>query len=76
MATQFFGPDYALLLPRPTDPLHGATYDVGHSGVLDKRAESENEGGNILRGFFFAMLLNLFLLLTGAAGWEIWRILR
>ncbi|HEX5234803.1 MAG TPA: hypothetical protein VFW25_05675 [Silvibacterium sp.] len=73
MATQVFRPDYALLLPRPTDPFRGATYDIGHQGIQEDSAELEGEKGNVFRGFFFAMLFNLFLLLTGAAGWEVWR---
>jgi hypothetical protein len=64
MATQIFGTDHASLLPLQAD----ACSDAGH--------EVKEKDGNIFRGFFFAMLFNLFLVLTGVAGWELWRILR
>lgn len=76
MATQIFRPDLALLLPRPTEPFRGATYDVGHHARLEKSSELDGPKGNVFRGFFFAMLFNLFLLLTGAAAWELWQVLR
>lgn len=64
MATQIFGTNHAALLPRPA----GVREDVD----LDT---PEVEGGAI-RGFFFAMIFNAMLLLTGAAGWELWRLMR
>lgn len=64
MATQTLEADHTALLPSQAD----ACSDTGH--------EVQEEEGRIFRGFFFAMLFNLFLVLTGAAGWELWRILR
>ena len=64
MATQILETGHAGLLPREAD----ACSDAGN--------EVQEEEGHIFRGFFFAMLFNLFLVLTGAAGWELWRILR
>jgi hypothetical protein len=64
MATQILETDHTGLLPLEAD----AFSDTGH--------EVQEEDGHIFRDFFFAMLFNLFLVLTGAAGWELWRILR
>jgi hypothetical protein len=72
MATQFFGADIPALLPRPTDECPDRTPDE----IFDANPELHHEDGNIFRGFFFAMLFNLILLLAIAAGWEIWRAVR
>lgn len=64
MAAQILGADQTALLPRHAD----ACSDAGH--------EVQEEEGDVFRGFFFAMLFNVFLVLTAAAGWELWRILR
>lgn len=64
MSTQIFETDQIALLPRPT-------------GVSnDEIGEMHQQDGGAFRGFFFAMVFNLLLLLTGAAGWELWRIIR
>jgi hypothetical protein len=76
MATQIFRPDHALLLPHPTAPFCGATYDVGPRVVADESAQPDCEVSSVFRGFVFAMFFNLFLALTGAACWELWRIFR
>ena len=65
MSTQIFETDQIVLLPRPT----GVSNDeIGEM--------YEQDGSSVFRGFFFAMVFNLLLLLTGAAGWELWRIIR
>lgn len=68
MATQIVGTDHVLLFPGSTDTPQRIS--------RDERSEREEERGNVLRGFFYAMLFNLFLLLTSAAGWVLWRIVR
>jgi hypothetical protein len=72
MATQFFGADIPALLSHPADECPDKTSDE----LYDANPELRREDGNIFRGFFFAMLFNLFLLLAIAAGLELWRILR
>jgi hypothetical protein len=72
MATQFFGADIPALLPRPTDECPDKTPD----NISAANPELHQEDGNIFRGFSFAMLFNLVLLLAIAAGWELWRIMR
>jgi hypothetical protein len=67
MATQIYGSDHILLFPRPAD--------VSQQTGWDDTRERE-ERGNVFRGFFYAVLFNLFLLLTSAAGWVLWRIVR
>jgi hypothetical protein len=42
----------------------------------DTPGEVQEKDGNVFRGFFFAMLFNLVMLLTGAAAWALWRITR
>jgi hypothetical protein len=64
MATQIFETDPTVVCPRPAD-----VYEAEDS------AGQEQQGG-AFRGFFFAMLFNVFLVLTGAAGWELWRLMR
>ncbi|MGC2161926.1 MAG: hypothetical protein WA634_08465 [Silvibacterium sp.] len=64
MATQIFETDRAVILPRQADTCEAAEH-----------AEQE-QNGNAFRGFFFAMLFNAFLLMTGAAAWELWRLVR
>jgi hypothetical protein len=64
VATQLFGTDPAVLLPRQTDTAEEANF-----------AELE-QGGNAIRGFFFVMLFNLFLFLTVVAVWVFWRLIR
>lgn len=71
MATHFFGADIPALLPRPTDECPDKTPD----NISDANPELHHDG-DIFRGFFFAMLFNLILLLAIAAGWEIWRAVR
>lgn len=76
MATHIMGADHGLLLPRPTDSCWGATYDAGCDARPEQSREIHQGDGSVFRGFFFAMLFNLFLLLVGAAGWEVWRVVR
>ena len=64
MATQILRANHAALLPRTADAREDADHDT-----------QEVEGGAI-RGFFFAMIFNAMLLLTGAAGWVLWRLMR
>lgn len=64
MATQILGTDRALLLSSPADSLQ------------HERPELNQEEGNVFRGFFYAMIFNVMLFLTGAAGWELLRLLR
>jgi hypothetical protein len=47
------------------------------NGYADFRGvELHEEDGNVFRGLFFALLFNLFLLLTGSVDWELWRLMR
>lgn len=68
MATQSVGTDHVLVFPSPTD--------VPQRISREEIRERAEERGDVLRGFFYAMLFNLFLLLTSAAGWVLWRIVR
>jgi len=64
MATQTFEADRPVVLPRPTD-------------TCEPEIASERElQGGVYRGLFFAMFFNAFLLFTGAAAWEVWRLMR
>jgi hypothetical protein len=64
MATQIFETDPAVGLPRSADTSETAESEEGE------------KQGSPFRGLFFAMLFNAFLVLTGAAGWELWRLIR
>jgi hypothetical protein len=68
MATQILGADHSILRPRPI----GACTET----TADERFELHEETGSVFRGFFFAMLFNLLLVLIGATVWEVWRFLR
>lgn len=61
MATQIFGRNHAVLLPRPD--------------ALPREDNCEAEEG-AFRGFLFAMLFNLVLALAAVAAWQLWHILR
>jgi hypothetical protein len=64
MATHILGTDQRVVFPHQAD---------GNEEEIDTGQE---EQGGALRGLFFAMLFNVFLLITGAAAWEIWRLIR
>lgn len=64
MATQIFGRNHAVLLPRP-DAL-----------PREDNCEAEESDGGAFRGFLFAMLFNLVLALAAVAAWQLWHILR
>lgn len=64
MATQIFGRDHAVLLPRPdTSP-------------REDECEAEESKVGAFRGFLFAMLFNVVLALVAVAAWQLWHILR
>ena len=65
MATQIFGRDHAVLLPRPADAPPRENAD----------GEFEEPRGGAIRGFLFAMLLNLVLALAVIAAWQLWHLL-
>ena len=66
MATQIMGTDLSVRIPQQPE------IETSEHGCN----EIAQEDGGAFRGFFFAMLFNLFLLITGIAGWEIWRLIR
>jgi hypothetical protein len=72
MATRILKRDHAVPLSRQPDVCPAANDDAGG----DTSYEVHEEDGNVFRGFFFAMLFNAMLVLTGAAGWELWRLIR
>lgn len=64
MAAQILGTNHAVLLPR-------------QAGVReDADLDTHEVEGSAIRGFFFAMIFNAMLVLTGTAGWELWRLMR
>lgn len=65
MATQIFGRDHAVLLPRPADA--ASKENAGD--------ELEQPRGGAFRGFAFAMLFNLVLALAVLAAWQLWHLL-
>lgn len=65
MATQIFGRDHAVLLPRPANAAPRDNADE----------EFEERPGGAIRGFLFAMLFNLVLALAVVAAWQLWRLL-
>lgn len=67
MATQLLRPDLVLLLPRPGE--------VSGCAERDETSDLSREDGGAFRGLFFAMIFNVLLLLVGAAGWELWRLI-
>ena len=63
-------------------PTAGASIDPAMLALALSREErfaediyEENPVG-VFRGLAYAMVFNLALLVTGAAGWELWRLLR
>lgn len=67
MATQILRTDLVLLLPRPGEAPGCAERDYD--------CEFPEEEGSPFRGLFFAMIFNVLLLIVGAAGWELWRLI-
>lgn len=67
MATHTLGSNRDLLLAHTAGSFTDAAYD--------ETCETPN-GGNAFRGLFFAMIFNVMLVLTGAAGWVLWALLR
>lgn len=65
MATQIFGRDHAVLLPRPADAAPRENAD----------GQFEERRGGAIRGFVFAMLFNLVLALAVVAAWQLWHLL-
>lgn len=62
----------------------GASLNSASLAIVVRRSEriaptedfyQENPVG-VFRGLVYAMVFNLMLVLTGAAGWELWRLLR
>ncbi|HUY81117.1 MAG TPA: hypothetical protein VMU92_05285 [Acidobacteriaceae bacterium] len=59
-------------------------FDSKHPILLDPQAHAESDAeplarqyrGSAFRGFFYAMLFNVFLFLIGAGLWELWRVVR
>lgn len=68
MATHTLGSNHDLLLTHTAGAFTDAAYD--------ETCETSNDAGNAFRGLFFAMIFNVMLGLTGAAGWVLWRILQ
>ena len=68
MATQILGRNHTVLVPDRTDVNHHIEENVDY--------ESREREGSVARGFFFAMVFNVGLVLLGFAAWEIWRALR
>jgi hypothetical protein len=64
MATLVSGTDDPILATRQIDLHYEAEY------------EAYEPQSRALRGFFFAMLFNVFLVFTVAAAWEIWCLTR
>lgn len=58
MATQIFGKDHAVMMPRP---------------AAQDNAEAQEPRGGAIRGFMYAMLFNVFLLAAAFGAWELWR---
>ena len=65
MATQIFGRNHAVLLPRAADAAPRENAD----------GEFEEPKGGAFRGFVFAMLFNLVLALAVLAAWQLWHLL-
>jgi hypothetical protein len=61
MATHFFGTQSSTLLAPPEE--------IFSEESREETPGLRHEGGNALRGFFFAMLFNMLMFLTAAAGW-------
>ncbi len=55
---------------------HGVLASASGDVRTDASCEIYAKDGSVIRGFFYAMLLNFFLVLTIAGGWELWRLLR
>lgn len=73
MATQILSTDRPFLLHQSTDPHPNAQPGATHDTTPEK---VKAEPGNIFRGLFFALLFNILLVLTIAACWELWRVIR
>ena len=65
MATQILRTNLALLLPRPSESYQ----------ERDADRDLPEEEGSPFQGLFFAMIFNVLLLIVGAAGWELWRLI-
>jgi len=68
MATHILGRNHTVLIPDRVDS--------GAQHVEDARSELQEREGSAARGFFFAMVFNVLLVLAGLAAWQVWRILR
>jgi hypothetical protein len=64
MATLVSGTDDPILATRQIGPYYKAEH------------EAYEPQSRALRGFFFAVLFNVFLVFTVAAAWEIWCLMR
>lgn len=67
MATHILGRNHTVLIPDSANTkqrIEGA--DI----------EAREHEGSAARGFFFAMMFNVLLVLAGLAVWQVWRILR
>jgi len=64
MATQILESNHAVPAQASDDAREGAGCEI------------YAEDGSVIRGFFYAMVLNLFLVLTIAGGWELWRLMK
>ena len=68
MTTRILRTDHLISVPPPTNVF--ANNDGGRD------IELHPEGGNIFLGFFFGLLLNVILVIVGAATLELWRLIR
>lgn len=66
MATQIYGKDHPMM-----DPLADASRSTQNQG----NAQPVGPRGGAIRGFFFAMVFNVLLVLAALSAWELWRVI-
>jgi hypothetical protein len=57
-----------------TDHAIPAQYEI--NVYCDAECESDEPCGGAMRGFFFVMLFDVFMIFTAAAAWEVWHLMR
>lgn len=67
MATHILGRNHTVLIPDSANT---------RQHIKDADIEAQEHEGSAARGFFYAMMFNVLLVLAGLAVWQVWLALR